>query len=238
MGYYVETLNAGDTERRAYKQANTIQVNANKIMANFDKETYSKLVRSVAAFDHTGYLSNNEQVVLLNNFGKTKDRPSTFVYVLLSWANDLGIAMTKKSLRGSYKKTFGSQLDYRYVRVISNLFKLKFFKGVKVDIQKEAQELRDFEELLNENTPTNKVIQLLQSNQEAVEDIEGDRDSQEWAVEESLEEDCVGENDQEVSIEPTENLDAILVKQKQAIKSLTDFIHAKGLMYEYLMSQQ
>ena len=48
MGYYVETLNAGDTERRAYKQADNIQKESLKIMANFDQTTRKKLVKSIA----------------------------------------------------------------------------------------------------------------------------------------------------------------------------------------------
>ena len=235
MGYYVETLNAGDTERRAYKQADNIQKESLKIMANFDQTTRKKLVKSIAEFDQTGHLPNNEQIVLLNNFGKIKDRPTKFIYVLLSWANDLGVAMTKKSLRGVYKKTFGHQLDYRYVRVVSNYFKLKFFKGkVKAIVEINPQEeLGDFDDLLQKVTPTDKVITLLRQEQEQEEDSE----SQDWVVEQNNT-DCVGENDQEVSIEPTENLEILLVKQKNTIKSLTDFIHSRGLTYEYLMSQQ
>jgi len=233
MSYYVETLNAGDRDRKTYKRAKDIVALSEPISEQFDAPSMEQLVRGISEFDITSHLSAELQMILLSNFGKVKDRPMTYIYTILSWANDLNIGVTKKALRGAYKKTFGSQLDYRYVRVVSNFFKLKFYKRKKagaVTTKPSNTHQETVINLLSGETKVNPDIKVVQ-NDLGLEWEDSSEESEGWTVEQPI---SVASTT-EVSIEPTENLDAILVKQKETIKSLMSFLQEKDLMYEYLV---
>lgn len=263
MSYYVSTLNAGDVERSAYKRVSNAKDLSKSIRENFDLSTKTGLVVNVANYENTGHLDTDTQLVLMNNFGKVRDRPMKYIYTLMAWANDLDIPMTKKSLRGAYKKTFGSQLDYRYVRIVSNFWKLKFFKGtlgIIVPPKATSVDTTLGEEIPPKGSATtegaNKVVSILnenfggtqwkveenseESSEESTESTEESKLNLVMVDEEGdlhikpVEIDLTNVCREEASIEPTKDLEKILISQKEEIECFIDFVSSRNLMYEYL----
>lgn len=225
MSYYIATLNAGDTDRRAYKKADDIGKKATSLMNNITEERARDLVKDISIFESKKQLDTDLQLLLFSHFDKVKDRPSKYIYAVLKWASLYSIPITKQALRGAYKKTFGHQLDYRYVRIVSHYFKLQFYRGsVQAIVEKESG-----------NPHQEAVISLLTNanNNPLVIVPEADtEDETSWQVEES-EEDCV--NTEEVSIEPTANLETALINQRNTIKQMIKFLEERDLMVDYIL---
>ena len=247
MSYYIATLNAGDTDRRAYRMAKDIAKKANSLMSNITEERARDLVKDIAIFESKKQLDTDLQLLLFSHFDRVKDRPSKYIYAVLKWASDHKIPITKQALRGAYKKTFGHQLDYRYVRIVSHFFKLKFFKGGVQQVLETIDNLQSDQEK-DSKIPTlnDKVDSLLDSISHFKDKTNKFRvvDDEEslWPTPDDfgeLDEQCDSDNwnvaTEEASVQPTHELEALVIHQKNTIKKMIDFLQERDLMYEYLV---
>ena len=62
MSYYVATLNAGDTDRRAYKKAEDIAKKTTSLMQNITEDRAKDLVKDIAIFEIKKQLDTDLQL--------------------------------------------------------------------------------------------------------------------------------------------------------------------------------
>lgn len=256
MSYYVATLNAGDTDRRAYKKAEDIAKKTTSLMQNITEERARDLVKDIAIFETKKQLDTDLQLLLFSHFDKVKDRPSKYIYAVLKWASDHKVPITKQALRGAYKKTFGHQLDYRYVRIVSHFFKLKFFKGNTKEVLEVIDNLHFEQEkgivlAHHPNGVREKDQQRVDSLLESITDFKDKTEKfrvvnteevvDRGAYVDGLVDELSSNSDdwnvatEEASAEPTHELEALVIHQKNTIKKMIDFLQERDLMYEYLV---